>query len=268
MGHAFPAGPPSSECRFDFSDRRVLVTGASRGIGYAIAEAFASAGATLFVLAEDAAIHDAAERLGRNSGALVQGLVADITEREQLTASLRGVTGLDVLINNAGLELMTPVDQEVSATFQRIIDINVCGTFAATQACLPLFSELGGAIVNTASIWGKTAEPGFSAYVASKHACVGLTRTLAKELAPRGIRVNAVCPGWVRTEASMRSLARMSAETGRGQDDLMAEIIARQAMPGLMEPQDIAEPYLFLSSQASRNMTGQALLVDRGEVMC
>ena len=125
----------------------------------------------------------------------------------------------------------------------------------------------GGAIVNTASIWGRVAEPLFAAYVASKHAVIGLTKTWAKELGPRGIRVNAVCPGWVRTEASMRSLGRMAARSGtRGGGRCSPTSSAGQALPGLMEPDDIAGPYLFLASDLAANITGQTLGVDRGEV--
>jgi 3-hydroxybutyrate dehydrogenase len=116
-------------------------------------------------------------------------------------------------------------------------------------------------------MWGKTAVAEFSAYCASKHAVIGLTRSLAQELCGRGISVNAVCPGWVRTDASMRSLAAMSQQSGRDESDLLAEIVGAQALPGLMMPQDMADMYLFLMSNAARNITGQAFTVDRGELM-
>ncbi len=109
--------------------------------------------------------------------------------------------------------------------------------------------------------------PEFSAYIASKHANLGFTRVMAKELGGRGIRVNAVCPGWVRTEAAMLSLKNMSLRTGRSEEDLLDEIVGAQVLPGLLEPENLAAPYLFLASDGARDMTGQALMLDRGEVM-
>ena len=122
-------------------------------------------------------------------------------------------------------------------------------------------------IVNTASMWGKTAVAEFSAYCASKHAVIGLTRSLAQELAPRQISVNAVCPGWVRTVASTRSLSFMATQQGRTESDLLNEIVSAQALEGLMEPQDMVDMYLFLSGPAADNITGQSFTVDRGELM-
>ena len=124
----------------------------------------------------------------------------------------------------------------------------------------------GASIINTASIWGRVAEPQFGAYVASKHAIIGLTKTWARELGPRGIRVNAVCPGWVRTDASMRSLGRMAEQAAVGEQELLERIVGAQALPGLMEPADVADTYLFLASDLAANITGQSLGVDRGEV--
>jgi 3-hydroxybutyrate dehydrogenase len=246
----------------DFSGRTVLVTGASRGIGLGIARAFAAAGASLHMLADDAKIEAAAASLG------ARGHFADITDDNAVRSTIAGIERLDILINNAGLERLTPLDDESAeneAVFRRVIEINVAGTFLMTRAALPTMSA-GGRIVNTASIWGRVAEPLFGAYVASKHAVIGLTKTWAKELGPRGITVNAVAPGWVRTEASMRSLKAMAGRADLAEDALLDDIVAHQALPGLMEPDDIAGPYLFLASDLAANITGQTLGIDRGEV--
>ncbi|CAO3358418.1 SDR family NAD(P)-dependent oxidoreductase [Azospirillum melinis] len=248
--------------RIDFTGRRVLVTGASRGIGFGIAQAFADAGADLHVAAENDGIHAAAATLG------AAGHQVDITDAAAVAAMAGRVGAVDVLVNNAGLELMTPLDDASAgneAAFRRILEINVVGTFLVTRAVAPGMGA-GASVINTASVWGRVAEPLFAAYVASKHAVIGLTKSWAKELGPRGIRVNAVCPGWVRTEASMRSLGRMAERAGRAEADLLADIVAVQALPGLMEPADVAGPYLFLASGLAGNITGQSIGADRGEV--
>ena len=254
---------------FDFTGRKVLVTGASRGIGLAVAEGFLEAGADVTILSSGEAIKTVARELSEKHGRTVTGLVCDITEREAVAATVGGLERIDVLVNNAGLELITPIDAEgpeVEETFRRIIDINVMGTYYVTREALPKMGE-GGRIIFTSSMWGKSAEAEFSAYCTSKHANLGFMRSLAKELAPRGISVNAVCPGWVRTVASMRSLTAMAKRQNRGEDDLLAEIVGAQAIGGLMEPEDMAASYLFLASEAADNITGQALSVDRGELM-
>jgi 3-hydroxybutyrate dehydrogenase len=242
--------------------RVVLVTGASRGIGLGIAGAFAAAGATVHLLADDPGVAAVAEHIGAT------GHVADITRSDQVAAVLARIDRIDVLVNNAGLERMTPVadaSAENEAMFRRVIEINVVGTFIVTSLALPKLSD-GGRIINTASIWGRVGEPLFGAYVASKHAVLGLTKTWAKELGPRGITVNAVCPGWIKTEAAMRSLGLMAARSSASEDALLADILAAQALPGLMEPADVAGPYLFLASPLADNVTGQSLGVDRGEL--
>ena len=239
-----------------------VITGSSRGIGLGIARRFREAGARVHLVADDPAVAARAADLGGT------GVVADIADVAQVREALAGLDRIDVLVNNAGLELMTPVTDagdEVLGAVRRIVSINVVGTALVTRHAIPLIPA-GGTIVNTASIWGRVAEPAFDAYVASKHAVIGLTKTWARELGPRGIRVNAICPGWVRTEASMRSLRQMAGLSGRAEDDLLADIVAGQALPGLMEPEDVAGAYLFLASDAARNITGQSLGVDRGEV--
>ena len=243
--------------------QRVLVTGASRGIGLGVARAFVEAGATVWALAEDEAVTEAARGIG------AMGLRADVTDPAAVAAALARVGALDVLVNNAGLERITPVDDgtpEALALFRRILDINVTGMAVVTAQVLGAMGQ-GARIVNTASVWGRVGEPLFGAYVASKHAVIGLTKTWAKELGPRGIRVNAVAPGWVRTEAAIRSARVLAARTGTSEGAIIAGVEAAQPLGGgLMEPEDIAGAYLFLGSAASANITGQTLGIDRGEV--
>jgi len=245
-----------------FSGKTVVITGASRGIGLGIARGFAQAGANLHLIANDPAVHERTRELGAT------GAEADIADRVAVASALEPVAHIDVLINNAGLELMTPITDggdETEAAFRRIIEINIIGTALVTARALPRMPA-GASIINTASIWGRVAEARFGAYVASKHAIIGLTKTWAKELGPKGIRVNAVCPGWVRTEASMRSLGRMAEQGAVSEAALLEDIVGAQALPGLMEPDDMVGTYLFLASDLAANITGQSLGVDRGEV--
>jgi 3-hydroxybutyrate dehydrogenase len=176
---------------------------------------------------------------------------------------------VDVLINNAGYERLTHIlesGSEVEDIFRRIIDVNILGTYYVTREAVSRMVS-GSRIVITASVWGKTGMAGFTAYCASKHANIGFMRALADELGPRGITVNAVCPGWVRTDAAMRSLSIMASNESRSEEDCLNDILSAQAIEGLMEPDDVASTYLFLASDQACNITGQALNVDRGELL-
>ncbi|MEX5565613.1 SDR family oxidoreductase [Pseudophaeobacter sp. 1A16562] len=249
---------------FDFSGTSVLVTGASSGIGYGVAMGFARAGADLTILSSSDAIFDAAKEMPGN----VQAIKCDISDAAAVTQALAHIEKLDVLINNAGLERPTPLtgkNPEGNATFEQIVGINIIGTQNVTDTLVNRISD-GGRIIITASIWAKTAVGGFSAYVASKHANVGLMRTWAQELGPRGIRVNAVCPGWVKTGPAMNSLRELAETSGQSEEELLQEIVSAQAIDGLMEPADMAATYMFLASDGGANITGQAINVDRGEV--
>ncbi|WP_394560194.1 SDR family NAD(P)-dependent oxidoreductase [Aquipseudomonas alcaligenes] len=254
----------------DYRGKRVLLTGAASGIGRGLARAFAEAGATLELLDRNAealaAVADELAPLADVAWACVElgdsAAVAAYAER-------RGELPLDVLINNAGVEYATPLAElgaEADAHWQALLDNNVASMLRLTRA-LQHQLRAGSCVINQASIWGLKGVPGFSAYVASKHAVIGLTRSLAWELGPRRIRVNAVCPGWIGTDAAMRSLAVMAQANGRSEADELALILAAQAVPELLTPADLAGTFLFLGSPLAAPVTGQALSVSHGEVM-
>ncbi len=252
-----------------FKNKRALVTGASRGIGLAVADAFLQNGADVSILASSASIHSAAEKLSNKHQRDVGAIQCDITSIEMVEKEISKISSIDILINNAGLELITPIHDtspECARRFQDIINTNVLGTYYVTRSSLAKMDS-GGRIVITSSIWRKTAVAEFSAYCASKHSNIGFMRALAWELAPKGITVNAVCPGWVRTTAAIRSLEVMSKRAKVPAEEMLADIVANQAIGGLLEPEDVVGPYMFLASDAAADITGQALNVDRGEVM-
>lgn len=246
--------------------KTALITGAAGGIGQGLARAFAAQGVRLMLL----------DRSGTGLPALANELGAvavvcelgDATQVAAVAGQVRERFGqLDVLVNNAGTEYPTPLDGADSMDrWASLLDNNVTSMVRLTQALLPLLPR-GASVINQSSIWGRIGVAGFSAYAASKHAVVGLTRSLALELGPRGIRVNAVCPGWIRTEAALRSLTAMALAQGRSEAEVERDILSRQAVPEMLSPADIAGVFLFLASSEARSLTGQCLVASHGEVM-
>jgi 3-hydroxybutyrate dehydrogenase len=261
---------------FDLRGKTVLITGAAGGIGGALARAFAAQGARLMLLdrVDPAHTRDLIQQDQASSDhPEVLSVVCDLGDATQvatLAALVRERFGLlDVLVNNAGTEFPTPLTDEAPDAMARwagLLDNNVTSMVRLTQALLPLLPR-GASVINQSSIWGRVGVAGFSAYSASKHAVVGLTRSLALELGPRGIRVNAVCPGWVRTAAALRSLTAMAQEQGRSEAEMEREILAKQAIPVMLTPEDLAGVFLFLASAGASPITGQCIVASHGEVM-
>lgn len=253
----------------NLSGKKVLVTGASRGIGLAVSHRFAEAGADLIMLSEADDIHAAATEVESRWSRPVEALVCDISDREAVKREIGTINHLDVLINNAAIEIFVPIldqDPSVEEDFVRIISVNLLGGFFVTRQAVPLLGE-GGRIIFTSSVWGKTAVAHHSGYCASKHGIIGMARSLSRELGILGITVNTVCPGWTETDMAMLNLDRMAELEGRDPQMLLQEQISIQSIKSLMKPDDVAGVYVFLASESAGSITGQAINVDRGEFL-
>jgi NAD(P)-dependent dehydrogenase (short-subunit alcohol dehydrogenase family) len=246
---------------FDLSGRCALVTGASRGIGRAIAIAYAEAGADVAVLARDGdRLADVAVAVEK-AGARAVVLVADVTDRDAVdlavTSAIERLGHLDIVVNNAGGNRFSmPFVDIRSDGWHKTLAVNLDATVHVCQAVGPHLLERGkGSVVNVASVAGLAAVPLMSHYGAAKAAVLSLTRSLAVEWAYAGVRVNALVPGWVATD--LTEFARKDPEIG---DSLMARVpMARWATV-----EEMTGPAVFLASDASSFMTGQELVVDGG----
>jgi NAD(P)-dependent dehydrogenase (short-subunit alcohol dehydrogenase family) len=251
----------------DFTDKVALITGGGGGIGRATALAFAKAGAKVVVVDSDAASGEATAGIIKQQGGEAKFIKADVTKSADVanyvSETLAAYGKIDCFFNNAGIEGKVSHTAEYDeAMFDQVIGVNVKGVFLGLRHVLPvLLKQKSGAVVNTASVAGLVATPGMPAYVASKHAVIGLTKTAAGEVARQGIRVNAVCPGPVDTRM-IHSL-----EQQLNPDD--PEMVGRKyqgAIPSgrYTTPEEIANMVLFLSSDLASNITGAQYVVDGG----
>jgi NAD(P)-dependent dehydrogenase (short-subunit alcohol dehydrogenase family) len=248
----------------------VLVTGGGRGIGRAIALAFAAPGRLIAVAARTRSqLDETAEQIrSRGAEALVLTMdVADDRAVDDAFVALRAaVPRLDILVNNAGIGGGEPIHKTDVAAWRRVLDTNVFGTFLVTRQAVPLMQE-GGRIINLSSVLGRFGVPGYTAYCSSKHAVIGFTRALALEVAKRGITVNAICPGWVDTDmaaAGMRSGAELSGTTF---EEFRRQAIGAVPINRIIQPQEVATLVKFLASAEASAITGQTYNICGGQVM-
>ena len=251
----------------DFTGKVALITGGANGIGRAAAEGFAGRGAKVVLVDRDAAAGDATAGAIRQRGADARFVTADVTKSADVAAYVKATLDahgrIDCFFNNAGIEgkLAHTVDYE-EAMFDAVMGVNVKGVFLGLRAVLPAMIKQGsGAIVNTASVAGLVGTPGMSAYVASKHAVIGLTKVASGEVARAGVRVNAVCPGPVDTRMihSLEAMLDPANPEGVGQKYKSAIPSGRYATA-----QEIANTVLFLCSDLASGITGAQYVIDGG----
>ena len=253
------------------SGQHAVVTGGGRGIGAAVAEALAQhdARVTLMGRARDVLLSQAAKL---RSTAGVQAIEVDVTEPASVARAFAAAAAdfgpAAILINNAGQAASAPFEKTDMVLWQRLMAVNLTGTFLCSQAVLPGMLKAGyGRIVNIASIAGLAGAPYVTAYCASKHGVIGLTRSLALELARKNITVNAVCPGYVDTDMVRAAVSNIAAKTGRSTDEARAELVRRNPQGRILQPQEVANAVLWLCLPGSEAITGQAISVSGGEVM-
>jgi len=242
---------------------RVLVTAGAAGIGEAFAKAFADAGARIFICDVDAAALEAFRARRPAIGATVTD-VSDPRQVDRLFAEAEAfLGGLDVLINNAGIAGPTaPVEDIAIADWDRTIAVDLNGMFYCTRRAVPLLKAAGGgSIINLSSVAGRLGFPLRTPYSAAKWAVVGFTKSLAIELGPSNIRVNAIQPGVVEGERIERVIAAKAKALGLGHEEYRRQILSKVSLRRSVSPVDIANMALFLATDAGRNVSGQALSV-------
>lgn len=250
--------------------KHALVTGASRGIGAAAAAALAGEGVRVSLLGRDAA---GLQRVSAELGGADQAypIVADIADSaavQNAFAAARTHFGpVHLLINNAGQGASAKFTDTDEALWHRLMGVNLTGTYLCTRhAVTDMLAQGYGRIVNIASTAGLRGAPYISAYATSKHAVIGLTRSLALEYAARNITVNAVCPGFVDTDIVKDAIANIMSKTGRSESEALATLVATNPQRRLVQPREVADTVMWLCRPGSESVNGQSIILAGGEV--
>ena len=253
-----------------FSNRTIVISGASRGMGRAFAIQLAEEGASLVLLGRNETELNRTQQMISETGAHSVVYTLDLTNNSSIAECGKKIRknheNIYGLINCAGVSGQNYMNEPDNGVWDSVITTNLTGTYHLTKELLPNISD-GGKIVNVSSVLGKFGVPGYAAYCTSKHGVIGFTRTLALELASRKISANAICPGWVNTEMSQQGIQFAANEMNITPQEFWK--IASQNIPlkDIIEPEEIAHLVSFILHPKTKNLTGQAITYDGGQVM-
>jgi 3-hydroxybutyrate dehydrogenase len=253
------------------NNRVSLITGAASGIGLGIAHRFAEAGGRVAIADINlAAAQAAATAINARHPASAMAVAMDVTSEEQVNAGVAQIVStwgtIDILVANAGIQIVNPVEQFAYADWKRMLAIHLDGAFLTSKACLPhMYAQGSGAIILMGSVHSKEASPLKSAYVTAKHGLMGLSRTIAKEGAGHGVRANVVCPGFVRTPLVDKQIPEQARELGISEEDVVKKVMLGKTVDGeFTSIADVAEVTLLFAAFPSNALTGQSLIVSHG----
>ena len=255
-------------------DKIAIVTGAASGIGKEIALIFAREGARVAIADLAPAPAEAAAAELRTGGGQAMAVTMDVTDEDQVSAGVAAVVkqwgGVDILVSNAGIQIVHPMEELSLADWRKMLAIHLDGAFLTTRACLPQMykSGRGGSVIYMGSVHSKEASVLKAPYVTAKHGLIGLAKVVAKEGAKHGVRANVICPGFVRTPLVDKQIPEQAKELGISEEDVIRKVMLKETVDGeFTTVADVAELALFFASFPSNALTGQSMVVSHGWFM-